>query len=118
MHCLQIHFGVDTHAKTFKLEVYEALDKWTFCLVLKMVLSRFLLFNSLTLQVAWYQVRAKNEASFRCPDQDGWQPEHEAIDTNKCIDSYLYTDLPIKAIMGAAHALLAVLSSTLLLHQD
>lgn len=61
-----IHFGVDTHAKTFKLEV-----------------------------------RAKNEASFRCPDQDGWQPNHEAIDTEKCIDSYLYTDLPIKAIIAS-----------------
>ena len=72
----------------------------------------------LTLQVAWYQVRAKNEASFRCPDQDGWQPNHEAINPEECIDSYLCTDLPIKAIIGVAHAILAILSSTLLLHHN
>ena len=46
------------------------------------------------------QVRAKNEASFRCRDQDGWQPKREAIDAQEDIDSYRYTDLPLKAIAG------------------
>jgi hypothetical protein len=54
-------------------------------------------------EAVYCQVRAKNEASFRCRDQDGWQPMKEAIDAQKDIDSYRYTDLPLKAIAGVKH---------------
>lgn len=41
--------------------------------------------------------RACNDASFRCPDEDGWQPQHQAIDESdgRALGSHMYTDLPV-----------------------
>ena len=46
------------------------------------------------------QGRAKNEATFRTPDQDGWQPKKEKIDPEECLGARLSTDLPLEDISG------------------
>lgn len=63
--CVQLHFGVDVHAKQFKIEV--ALQK----LNLEKDCETLVNYLAVHLTFAWVcQVRAKNEASFRCPDQE------------------------------------------------
>lgn len=44
---------------------------------------------------------AANEASFRCPDQAGWQPSQESIDDSHPFASKLLTDLPVSVIAGS-----------------
>ena len=48
------------------------------------------------------QAQAYNEATFREPDEDGWQPQHEPIDTHPgCTpDTCLHTRLPLPHILG------------------
>ena len=48
------------------------------------------------------QAQAYNEATFREPDQDGWQPQHEPIDTQPgCTpDTCLHTRLPLPHVLG------------------
>ena len=43
------------------------------------------------------QRQAKNEASFRVPDQAGWQPTSQAITDSLGVDSRRRTDLPVDA---------------------
>jgi pyrrolidone-carboxylate peptidase len=50
---------------------------------------------------ACFQGRAKNEASFRTPDVDGWQPKKLTIDPDLPLDAHLQTDLPLKVLSGA-----------------
>ncbi|KAL6767964.1 hypothetical protein ACKKBF_B37270 [Auxenochlorella protothecoides x Auxenochlorella symbiontica] len=47
---------------------------------------------------------AANEASFRCPDQAGWQPSQESIDNSHPFASKLLTDLPVSVIAGLLKA--------------
>jgi len=48
------------------------------------------------------QAQAYNEATFREPDEDGWQPQHEPIDTHPgCSpDTCLHTRLPLQRVLG------------------
>ena len=48
------------------------------------------------------QAQAYNEATFREPDEDGWQPENEPIDTDPdCTsDTCLHTRLQLPHIIG------------------
>lgn len=48
------------------------------------------------------QAQAYNEATFRDPDEDGWQPQHEPIDTHPgCTpDTCLHTRLELPHIIG------------------
>ncbi len=46
---------------------------------------------------------AANEASFRVPDQAGWQPRRQRVDTHPglTLASTLHTDLDIAKLAGA-----------------
>ena len=46
------------------------------------------------------QKQAKNEATFRVPDQAGWQPTSQAITDRVGIDSHNRTDLPVDVCCG------------------
>lgn len=48
------------------------------------------------------QLQAYNDATFRVPDQDGWQPQREPIeDTESCpLDARLTTRLPVQTLAG------------------
>ena len=46
------------------------------------------------------QARAYNEATFRVPDEAGWQPSGEHIDRDDA-HALLETDLPVGALAGA-----------------
>jgi hypothetical protein len=54
---------------------------------------------SLLLLLQW---QAYNEATFRVPDEDGWQPEQEPIeDSCECpLGTRLITRLPIPSLLG------------------
>ncbi|DBA84937.1 hypothetical protein WJX79_003597 [Trebouxia sp. C0005] len=47
------------------------------------------------------EAQAYNEATFREPDEDGWQPQHEPIDTHPgCSpDTCLHTRLPLQRVL-------------------
>lgn len=44
---------------------------------------------------------ACNEASFRVPDCDGWQPQEEPISQSHPFKSKLITEVPVRVIAGA-----------------
>ena len=47
------------------------------------------------------QMQAVNEATFRCPDEDGWQPNQEIIDhQDVSLHSQLQTALPLYQLQG------------------
>jgi pyroglutamyl-peptidase len=47
------------------------------------------------------QARAKNEASFRTPDEEGWQPRQQHINAAQPLQSWLHTDLPLNALAAS-----------------
>lgn len=48
------------------------------------------------------QARAVNNATFRCPDEAGAQPQNQMIDSSaeRTLQDHLYTDLPIQLLSG------------------
>ena len=48
------------------------------------------------------KARAVNNATFRCPDEAGAQPQNQMIDSSadRTLQDYLYTDLPIQLLSG------------------
>lgn len=55
------------------------------------------------------QKQAKNEATFRVPDQAGWQPTSQTIIDRLGIDSRSRTDLPIDVCYGEPACIQTVL---------
>eukprot|EP01023_Acetabularia_acetabulum_P066613 TRINITY_DN9016_c0_g1_i3.p1 TRINITY_DN9016_c0_g1~~TRINITY_DN9016_c0_g1_i3.p1 ORF type:complete len:238 (-),score=23.89 TRINITY_DN9016_c0_g1_i3:225-938(-) len=47
------------------------------------------------------ETRAKNNATFRCPDNKDWCPQDEKIEPSKPLNSHLYTDLDIEQVTAS-----------------
>jgi hypothetical protein len=98
----QVHLGVDARGQYFKLEVSLGVAPASFLLSTFVPFGgridwSFLLSNKLHVG---HQTQAFNEATFRIPDEDGWQPSHEKIDKQQPYDEVLSTDLPLPVIQG------------------
>lgn len=58
------------------------------------------------------QRQAFNEAHFRVPDEAGWQPHHEAIDSAHSVHHTLRSTLPLDELAGGDAAIRAAASMT------
>lgn len=55
---------------------------------------------------------AYNNATFRCPDEAGNMPHHQPISTQHPFDSYMPTNIPVKAILKSIYTASAAAAST------
>ena len=55
---------------------------------------------------AYMQEQAYNEATFRIPDQSGWQPKHEVISSEQEYNDVLKTRLPLQHVLGTVTSIM------------
>ena len=103
---LQLHFGVDSRADCFKVEVRSRSQEVLEAAICSCCSLCSELFGPL-------QTTAYNDATFRQPDEDGWSPKGHTICSILPHDTNLKTTLPAQRLTGGPrsaclHALVSI----------
>jgi hypothetical protein len=111
-HTIWVHFGVDGTASSFNLEVGWLLRLCCFLrkadsghIAMRTSLQSIYTFKLYLPQNHVFmpvpaQRQAFNQADFRVPDEAGWQPHHEAIDSSHSLNHTLRSTLPLDELAG------------------
>lgn len=124
-HTIWVHFGVDGTASSFKLEVGLAVVLVLYLTRARQrshshedVIAEYLHCQAvncckiLVFMPVPTQRRAFNQADFRVPDEAGWQPHHEAIDSTHSLNHTLRSTLPLDELAGGDAAARAATCTT------
>lgn len=88
---MKVHLGVDEKSNKFKLEVCDIIED-----VIQQQITIKLKKNGCPL----LQQVAINEATFRIPDDDDWQPKEEPIDARESMTAIQSTRIDVQGLAG------------------